>query len=206
MKSKHVLPIKSPSFALLVRRLKKEASKAEVLELHLDNMRVKGDLAVINNHFNRPFIAKSMSQDLLRRGIKAGFAYADADLSIPITLEFKNLLKNKGAKLIRSYHNYEETPQNLEEILQELAKEGDLLKIATQVNSPEDNQSLLALLDLPNYKNKLIITGMGPLGRETRIKAPLQGSIFYYAPLTEKAATAPGQLTKTELEQEWESL
>lgn len=201
MNSKHVLPLSAPSFVLLVTQLRAYIDKADIFEIHVDEMKVKGDLAVINATFKKPFIAKTNSLDLMKRAVTANMEYADIPHDFVIDMELKNLLKNKNTKVIRSYHNFEETPLNLEEILDSL--EGDLLKISTQVNSDSDNDRLLALLDNPKYKDQLIVTGMGELARRTRIEAPLRGSVFFYAPLDERMKSAEGQLTISELEKEW---
>ncbi len=204
MNSKHVLPIKAESFALLVKQLRLFYDKADMFEIWLDVMKVKGDLAVIQNHFHKPLIAKSDSLDLLRRAATAGMQYIDIPHDLEETLEFKNLLNNKKNKVIRSYHNFEITPpkEELIEIIKAM-KKADLIKIATKVNSESDNDTLLSLLEIPEFKDSLIITGMGELARRVRIEAPLKGSVFFFAPLDARYATAEGQLTISELEKEW---
>ncbi|MFA5792377.1 MAG: type I 3-dehydroquinate dehydratase [Candidatus Gracilibacteria bacterium] len=207
MKAKHVLPLKPESFILLVQSLRNFADKADLIELWLDEMRVKGDLKVIINTFKKPFIGKSASLDMLKRASTAGMEYLDVPHDLKVDNEFLTLVTNKKTKIIRSYHNFEETPSKNEliEILNTMQKDKpNLLKIATFVKTQEDAQTLLDLLSEPQFKDRLIITGMGNLAREVRIKAPLLGSIFYYAPVKGTKASAPGQLTKEELEKEWE--
>ncbi len=207
MNSKHVLPIKAETFGLLVKQLRLFYEKADMFEIWLDVMKVKGDLAVIQNHFNKPLIAKSNSLDLLRRAATAGMRYIDIPHDLDETLEFKNLLKNKKNKVIRSYHNYESTPsvEELIKIIKELiSKKADLIKIATKVTNNSDNDILLSLLEIPEFKDRLIICGIGDLARRVRIEAPLKGSVFFFAPLDSRYASAEGQLTKAELEKEWE--
>lgn len=204
MNSKHVLPLKAESFAMLVKQIRALFDKADIFEVWLDLMKVKGDLAVIQNHFQKPLIAKSNSLDMLKRAAKAGMTYIDIPHDLAEDAEFKNLLNNKKNKVIRSYHNFEETPENLLEIIKDLdSKKCDLIKIATQINLKSDNAILLSLLEIPKYKGRLIVTGMGKLSRELRIKAPLAGSVFFYAPLEARHASADGQLSKAELEKEW---
>jgi len=206
MNSKHVLPIQPESFALLVAYLKKHINEADIFEIWLDEMKVKGDLAVIQKYFKKPMIAKSGSLDMLKRGVKAGLSFVDVPHNLVTDMEFETLVKNKGTQVIRSYHNHLKTPpyDELLDILEEMiAKKAHLFKIATHLESSEDAEILLRLLDGMHLKEKLIVTGMGKHAREVRIRAPLKGSVFYYAPLDQQFATAPGQLTRAELEQEW---
>lgn len=206
MKSKHILPLKAESFVLLVNQLRLYFDQADLFEINLDLMKVKGDLAVIQDRYKKPLIAKSNSLDLLRRGVTAGMYFVDLPHDLEESLEFKNLLKNKKPKVIRSYHNFKNTPsmEELIKIIEELdSKTADYIKIATQINHYEDSEILLSLLDIPGFKGRLVITGMGEQSRRVRIEAPLKGSVFYYAPLNEKFKTAEGQLSKAELEKEW---
>lgn len=206
MNSLHVLPIQSQSFVLLVKQMKLFVNKADIFEIWLDQMKVKGDLAVIQTYFQKPMIAKSSNLDLLKKGAKSGFHYVDAPHDLRLDLEFKTLIKNKGTKLIKSYHNFSHTPSEFEllRIIKEMDIGGaDLIKLATMIQSDDDTMRLLDLLKLPKYKNRLIITGMGDLSRQIRIMAPVHGSVFYYAPILPGMESAPGQITREELENEW---
>lgn len=207
MNSLHVLPIQPESFVALVKTVKEHLDDADIFEVWLDKMRVKGDLAVVRKFFNKPMIAKSEKLDLLKRGVKAGLHYVDVPHDLAVDMEFQTLVKNKGVKVIRSYHNHSMTPDRrfLHEVLSEMAKSGaDYFKIATHVHGPEDVERLMGLLSSEHYNGKLIVTGMGDKARELRLKAPLAGSVFYYAPIHAHLATAPGQITKAELEKHWD--
>lgn len=207
MKAKHVLPIKPESFILLVKTLRNFADKADIIELWLDEMRVKGDLKVIVNTFKKPFIGKSSSLDMLKRAATAGMEYLDVPYDLELDNEFSTLITNKKTKIIRSYHNFKETPskEELITILNEMQKsKPTLFKIATYINNDKDAKTLLDLLLEPDFKDKLIVTGMGNLAREVRIKAPIMGSIFYYAPVKGTEVSAIGQISKEELEKEWQ--
>ena len=92
----------------------------------------------------------------------------------------------------------------LTDILDQMKElQADFLKIATHINNEEDEEKLFALLKEPHFHGRLIITGMGDNSRNLRIKAPIKGSVFYYAPINATLATAPGQLSRAELEEEW---
>jgi hypothetical protein len=101
MNSIRIKRITPPSFALLVRQLKKYSKDADGFEVDLDAMRVKGDLAVIKKAFPKVLIAKATSLDLARRGAKAGWDYVHVPEDLETDLEFKTLTNNKGVQLIR---------------------------------------------------------------------------------------------------------
>jgi 3-dehydroquinate dehydratase-1 len=207
MTSLHVLPIQPESFVALVKTIKEHLDDADIFEIWLDKMKVKGDLAVVRKYFNKPMIGRSANLDMLKRGVKAGLHYVDVPHNLHVDMEFRTLVKNKGVKVIRSYHNYETTPDYkfLMGVLEDMAdSDVDYLKIATQVHGPADVEKLLSLLKETHYHGRLIVTGMGDQAREVRVKAPLAGSVFYYAPVYAHLATAPGQLTKAELEKHWD--
>jgi len=101
------------------------------------------------------------------------------------------------ADVIASYHNFEETPADLAEIAaRAFAAEGQIAKIATQVNRWADNRRLLELLRTGNPK-PLIVAGMGDIGQITRLVGPSRGSFLSYAASDRQAA--PGQLTVKEM-------
>ena len=98
---------------------------------------------------------------------------------------------------IFSYHNFSHTPENLEEILQEMQKTpATYYKIATMAHSTLDSLRMLALMKAhPN----LIGVCMGKKGEITRILGPVFGCPIIYASLNADWQSAPGQLTAREL-------
>lgn len=105
--------------------------------------------------------------------------------------------KNKLALI--SYHNFVETPnlQSLQSIVTDAwSKKADLIKIAVQVNKPEDLQ-ILAELTLTNKDKRLITIAMGSDGLISRVFFPALGSRITFAYIG--TPTAPGQLKFQEL-------
>src|SRR5207253_1380753 len=101
------------------------------------------------------------------------------------------------AEVIASYHNFEETPANLESIVERaFASNAQIAKVATHVNRWDDNRRLLSLLARNNPK-PIIVSGMGDLGQITRIIGPSRGSYLSYAASDRQAA--PGQLSVKEM-------
>lgn len=109
--------------------------------------------------------------------------------------------QNIKLRTIVSYHNYEETP-DLPEILQQISKHNpEILKIATKCQNEKDALRLLdTLITLKQTKQKYIILGMGEQGLITRIFGPLWGNELVFAPRSSSEQSAPGQLTKDQLD------
>lgn len=98
-------------------------------------------------------------------------------------------------QVIASYHNFEKTPENLEEILKKMQEiPAAIYKIATMAHSSLD--ALKMLLFVKKQKN---VAGMcmGTLGMITRILSPIVDSPLTYAFL--EKPTAPGQVSVSEL-------
>lgn len=104
-------------------------------------------------------------------------------------LEFPNL--------VLSYHNFNETPENMMEILSELTSlTPKAVKVSVMAHSEQD------VLDLMNYtrgfktlnpEQEFATISMGKVGKISRIASDLTGSSWSFASLDE--ATAPGQIS-----------
>ncbi len=53
---------------------------------------------------------------------------------------------------------------------------------------------------------EIIAFCMGPLGKWSRVAAPLVGSWLTFAPFSKTGASAPGQLTVNDLKRVWKTL
>jgi len=128
------------------------------------------------------------------------------DLDITTQKNELDLIQKKRLKIstIVSYHNYQETPDGgkLKEIIDTMKTyEPSIYKITTKCNSPKDALRLLELLLAIKEKNiKCIVLGMGKLGIITRIFGSLWGNEMTFAPKKRKESSAPGQLTREQLE------
>lgn len=109
--------------------------------------------------------------------------YIDVDWKAPLV---------PGAPTLISYHNFQETPKNLHEILAQMKRRpAAFYKIATLANSTLD---ACRMLEFVRAHSNVIGLCMGQLGEMTRILAPCFGTPIMYAPLTLETQTAPGQL------------
>lgn len=115
-----------------------------------------------------------------------------------------------GNKVITSYHNYKETPENitLEKLINKMETyKPEIYKFSTLCNTPEDSLKLLTLLlKLKEDKKKFLVFGMGELGKIVRIYGAFWGNEFNFAPKDESGSSAPGQITKNKLEKILEEL
>ena len=101
MTEKRVLKLNPETFLLLVKQLRHFEKTAEIFEVDLDNMKVKGDLKVIRKSFpDKTFIACSTSLDLLKRASTAGWEILKMPKDLEGDNEFKTLVKNRGTQLI----------------------------------------------------------------------------------------------------------
>ncbi|MEJ5330036.1 MAG: type I 3-dehydroquinate dehydratase [Desulfobaccales bacterium] len=113
-------------------------------------------------------------------------------------------------RLILSWHDFAGTPPEAELVAQleaMLAAEGEIVKIVTLALRPEDNLRVLGLIPRALAAGKEIIAFcMGALGSWSRVAAPYLGSYLTYAPFHRKGASAPGQLTVSEVKRIWRLL
>jgi 3-dehydroquinate dehydratase/shikimate dehydrogenase len=96
-------------------------------------------------------------------------------------------------KLILSYHNFSETPEDLDGLYREMQKiPAFFYKIAVAPKNCKDALRLVCWAKKSD--NKLIAISMGSQGQFSRILGPVVGSPITYAALEEDQKSAPGQL------------
>ena len=122
----------------------------------------------------------------------------DVELRSDLAQGVAELAGQLGKLSVFSYHDFESTPPEaeLEGILSGAHRRDGIGKIATTVNTEADLSTLVNLLGR-KWPLPVCLIGMGPLGRETRLKFPVQGSCFTYGYLDQ--AGAPGQYSAAEL-------
>jgi len=126
---------------------------------------------------------------LLRQAIAAGVEYVDLEEDIAASIpRFGN------TKRIVSYHNFQETPEDLNALHARLAAlNADIVKIATMAHGPHDNVRLLRLMRTARIPTIAIC--MGEFGQASRILAGKFGAPFSYATFHAERTMAPGQLS-----------
>lgn len=106
--------------------------------------------------------------------------------------------RNSRTKIIISYHNFNETPHNLNKIYHDICRhEPDIVKIVTYANDITDNIKIFELLN--SARVPAISLCMGELGHLSRILTRKFGGLLTFASLERGKESAPGQLTVDEL-------
>ena len=180
---------------------------AELVELRLDYIRRPVNLKRLLKDSPCPIVAtcrrpedggkwmKSESDRvmLLRTAIADGADYVDLEMEIA-----EQIPRYKDTQRIISYHNFDETPSNLEEIHHQMTElDPDIIKIATMANNPMDNVTALRLCrdsEIPT-----IAFCMGEMGVTSRLLCGKFGAPFTYATFSSDRKLAPGMLTFEEM-------
>jgi len=188
---------------------KAEAANADLIEVRLDSIEKRGELADLAAHGKTPKIATDMSsrpeteqRHLLLSAAKSGFKYVDAELSKPRLKDLVQELKALGAKPIVSFHKSDGSLgiSELNSILEgEISSGADVCKIVTTAKRIEDNLSILNFTSTASSKAKLVCFCMGDLGKVSRLLSPLFGGFFTFAALERGNKTASGQMTIQEM-------
>lgn len=126
---------------------------------------------------------------MLRSAIATGVDFVDLEEDVA-----DKIPRYGATKRIVSLHNFEETPDNLEEVHARLANlDADVVKIATMANSFGDCIRMLRLVKSSSVPTIGIC--MGDLGVVTRILGLSYGAPFTYTALSSDRKIAPGQVT-----------
>jgi 3-dehydroquinate dehydratase-1 len=202
---------------------KAEAQHADLIEVRLDSLKNHDRIAEIPACSKTPLIATNKSaeqhgnfsgteterQKILVDAARNGFTYVDVGLGTPKQKELISKLKEAGAEVIVSFHDFEQTPalSQLDKVLEEeVALGADVCKIITTANSVKDNLTTLNFVSVASKKVKVVCFAMGDLGKHSRLVSPVFGAFFTFASLDEKRKTAKGQLTIQEMNSAYEAL
>ena len=131
--------------------------------------------------------------DILKAAVRNGAAAVDID--------YRDTTVFSGAHVIASYHNFDETPADIERHLAlACSSPARIAKVATNVRSWTDNSRLLKLMG-QDWQRPVIISGMGEVGQITRLIGPSRGSFLSYATTLQPSnqAAAPGQISVAEM-------
>ena len=135
---------------------------------------------------------------LLAEGARLGADYCDIE-----ALFYDRAVKfsPEPSRLILSYHNFEETPSDLDDIYERvMSRPAAVHKIVTRANSLSDTLAVFRLLDRAEREGRrLIALAMGAQGLITRILSTSRGGFLTYGSTARGRESADGQLTCKEL-------
>jgi 3-dehydroquinate dehydratase type I len=148
--------------------------------------------------------------DRLSQVLNLGVTCLDLELAADASFRREIGERRGKTRLILSWHDFAGTPDaaRLEAVLDEmLSSEADVVKMVALANDPADNLRMLSLIPRARAQGKDVIAFcMGPLGKWSRIAAPLVGSWLTFAPFSKQGASAPGQLTVNDVKRVWQML
>jgi len=209
---KYCVSICSEDISSAIQKINQVYDRTDLIEIRIDKFRkfdlnalrkfdLKKMILTLRNRSNGGFFSGSEKEriNLLKTFLDFGFGFMDIEYDIPKN-DLKWFLCNRtNTKIILSYHNFVETPGNLEKICAKLISHNpDLIKVISHSNSINDNKLIFDLID--KYKNivKLVMHSMGECGEISRILGGLRGNAFTFTSFGDEA-TAPGQISLEKL-------
>jgi 3-dehydroquinate dehydratase/shikimate dehydrogenase len=212
------VPITETKADAFLNALEEATKTADIIELRLDYLRAEELADLLSELPKRDFVKPLLFtfrpreqggmrdltlQDRLRfwrslsDKVKAVITFADFELDLVEHLA-NQTPPLPWSKIICSQHNFDETPANLNELYERIARTpAAVVKIATKANRIAD---CLPLFDLMQRNEKpVIILGMGLPGLATRILALSRGALLTFGALRRGAESASGQPTAAEL-------
>ncbi len=184
---------------------------AELVELRLDYIRRPVNMRRLLEDRKCPIVAtcrrpkdggKWMRSEhdrllLIRTAIADGVDYVDLEYDIA-----DKIPRYGKTKRIISYHNFDETPQDLNKIHRRLSNlDPDIIKIATMANNPIDNIRVLRLSR--DSKIPTVAFCMGEMGLVSRVLCGRFGSPHTYATFHEDREMAPGQMSFRQMQEDF---
>lgn len=133
--------------------------------------------------------------EILTTALQSGAEYVDIEMSWGTDIVRELLSLRKKSKVIVSYHNFTETPKQLEAIYRHLKKvNGQIIKIAVMANTITDCKRMFQVIEQAREDRQQIIgLCMGEQGEISRILGGLYGNFLTFASLNSKQQTASGQ-------------
>jgi len=182
-----------------------ERGEADLYELRVDAMESFEGIEKLKSFGNKLIITVRSKEEggfreisdeerlkLFEEFMKVKPAFVDVEFKSKIAKNVIELAREKGVRVIISYHNFEKTPsfEELKALLEEMKKlKADVIKMVTFAKHYLDNVRIVRLYE---YEKDLIAFCMGEKGKISRAFSLIL-SPFTYASLGE--AAAPGQLS-----------
>ena len=216
---KYCLPIIESASQKVLKQIRDHKSQFDFFEIWLDYLSkdsAKNLIEELNQDLTKnyiylfrrqnletPKLDRSSQQELMHL-ISSRNSFIDLDIGTQ-TLELESFRKlSIKTHLITSFHDYHATPETneLKKIHHKMLEHSPaIVKFSCFCNTSIDAVNLLHFgLWLKELNNKYIVLGMGEEGKVTRVFNTLWGNAFIFAPLELTQSSAPGQLTRFQLE------
>lgn len=143
-------------------------------------------------------IPEAKRLEVLTELLDTGVSHVDIEVGIDAP-DLLRRAKQLNVKIIRSLHSFEGLPEQLLQLVREIASAGEIPKIAVYPRNSAEALQLLYVADaLKDIKEKIVI-GMGPYGFFGRVAPWLFGSMLTFTSVGEQLA-APGHIDPAQLE------
>eukprot|EP01125_Pyxidicula_operculata_P015299 TRINITY_DN5179_c0_g1_i1.p1 TRINITY_DN5179_c0_g1~~TRINITY_DN5179_c0_g1_i1.p1 ORF type:complete len:1253 (-),score=298.49 TRINITY_DN5179_c0_g1_i1:61-3783(-) len=197
--------------------------RVDLLSNHLSHESVMNEVSLLKRKTNLPiiFTVRTRSQGgsfdcynienqksmfkLLELGVALGCDYIDveADWDSGLTKEFLSFAKQRGSKIISSYHNFNadvtvDTVANWIQLVKDVGDDSDVLKIVGMAKSVADVSTLSHVISTQKLTTKPIIALLaGEHGKLSRVLNGFMTPVTH--PIMSKSA-APGQISLNQIE------
>jgi 3-dehydroquinate dehydratase type I len=202
---------------------KAENAQADFVEVRLDRLEETRNLHDLPKSTDLPLIAanklisergcftgtETERQQTLQNAAKHDFEFVDVDFLSPKRDETICMLRDLHAKTVVSYHNYDGiiSTSAMKKIFdKQIASGASVCKIVLTAKQIEDNLHVLNFVSFASTMAQLVCFCMGEQGKISRLLSPLFGAFFTFAALERGSETAPGQMTITEMQEEYKHL
>lgn len=136
---------------------------------------------------------------ILQNSARAGAEIVDLEIEAAEHLGLQAVRSlRRSCRLLLSFHDYRETPQNPASALQRLKSfPADYYKLVTWAHRHRDNAAVLDLLR--QGRRRLVAFTLGETGRPTRLLCLAAGAPFTYAAASEAEVVGPGQMPAAQM-------
>ncbi len=210
------LTLSGPTLSNNLKEVKENRNFVDILELRLDLLSPEEqkkasqfpslvDLPVILTcrrvaDGGRCSLTERSRRSLIIQTLEKGsFAYVDIEDDVKKN-DVELAAREKGVKIIRSYHDFEKVPEDIFSRIQSLSRRGDIAKIAVTPHSISDVITLFRINSELSDTPKIVI-GMGDWGVCTRILYRKMGSILTFGSSVSTKAIAPGMISVRDLKE-----
>lgn len=204
--------IQHKNFSQIIEVL--ELPEVEMAEIRLDLCDLSdSETEELFSGSDTPLVATCRASELgweeaerrLSIAVQSGARFADLEIEAPasVSKRFQKLCLQHGTEIIRSFHDFNGTPddEGLQMALARCFRYGaDIAKVVTLCKNKWDLKRIMSLYSVvlegvDSLQGKLIAFGMGEQGAKSRIDCLRRGAPFTYACVSEDEAVAPGQLS-----------